>query len=584
VTKPARETNWENCVGAQFAGLHGLATLDYAGLAQLLSLLVLPFAHEDLAIILGAYLISQEMLLALLVGASIYGGMVASDFALYGLGAGARRLPWLRSYADRRVRRFSETLKRNIFGLVALCRVVPGLVFVAFVACGWARVPLSRFTLASLVVSALYLPLTLYLAIVFGGALDRQIGWLAWPLLLAALIVAGIVRKRVFAVGDAGDAAQTVTEFARFRGMPALASADRRVAAAERIPPLLFYLPLVLSWIWLGLRYRSLTLPSIANPYIPTGGMWGEAKSDYFDGLAGPERAAVAAYAVFRRGTAGEIADECGHLAQLMQAHGLSYPLVVKPDIGWHGYGVRLIRDEAQLANYLAAFPIGAALMLQQYVPYDGEAAILYARRPGAAEGKIQSLTLRYFPHVVGDGRSTLRALIQKDARARWKSGLHLGRDASHAGPGRDALERVPERGKVVQLSLIGNQRAGGLYRDGGAFVTAALQHRIDAVARAMPQFHYGRFDLRFESIEALMRGEGFLIVEINGIGGESIDAWDARLSVRETYRRLYAQQKLLFEIGAANRARGFAPMPVADFLWRLKRQTELIQRYPSSQ
>lgn len=571
-------------MGAQFASLQGLASLDYAGLAQLVALLVLPFAHEDVAIILGAYLISQETLPPLLVGASIYGGMVASDFALYGIGAGARKLPWLRPYADTQVRRFSETLKRNIFGVVALCRVVPGLVFVAFVACGWARVPMSRFTLASLVVSALYLPPTLYLAIVFGGALDRQIGWFGWPLLLAVLIVAGIVRKRVFAVSDASEAAQATTGIGGFRGMPALTAAERRVAPAEKIPPLLFYLPLVLSWIWLGIRHRSLTLPSAANPYIPTGGMWGEAKSDYVDGLVGPERAAIAPYAVLIRGAAGEVAADGRRAADLMASERLTFPIVVKPDIGWHGYGVRLIRDEGQLAAYLAAFPPGAALMLQQYVPYDGEAAILYARRPGAAEGAIQSLTLRYFPHVIGDGVSTLRALVQKDARARWKSGLHLGLYASHAGPGREALERIPERGEIVQLALIGNQRAGGLYRDGRAYVTAALQRRIDSIARAMPQFHYGRFDLRFESIGALMRGEGFLIVEINGIGGESIDVWDARLSVREAYRRLYAQQKLLFEIGAANRARGFAPMPVADFLWRLKRQTELIQRYPSSQ
>ena len=70
--------------------------------------------------------------------------MVASDFALYGIGAGARRLPWLTRFAvGDRIGAFADILKRNLFGLVALCRVVPGVVFVAFVACGWARVPLG---------------------------------------------------------------------------------------------------------------------------------------------------------------------------------------------------------------------------------------------------------------------------------------------------------------------------------------------------------------------------------------------------------------------------------------------------------
>lgn len=187
---------------AEFVGLQSLADWDFSFFAHLVSLLVLPFAHEDLAVILGAYLISHETLPALLVGVSIYGGIIASDLALYGLGVGARRLPWLSHYADHRVRRFSETLKRNIFGVVALCRVVPGLVFVAFVACGWARVPLSQFTLASLSVSALYLPLILYLAITFGDALDAQVGWLAWPLLLGALVAANAMRKHVFGLGE----------------------------------------------------------------------------------------------------------------------------------------------------------------------------------------------------------------------------------------------------------------------------------------------------------------------------------------------------------------------------------------------
>ena len=65
-----------------------------------------------------------------------------------------------------------------------------------------------------------------------------------------------------------------------------------------------------------------------------------------------------------------------------------------------------------------------------------------------------------------------------------------------------------------------------------------------------MTEFHYGRFDLRFESLDGFMRGEDFSIVEINGIGGEAIDCWDPRLGVGEVYRRLADQQRLLFLIG----------------------------------
>jgi membrane protein DedA with SNARE-associated domain len=220
-----------------------IATADLSGITKITSLIMLPFAHEDFAIILGGYIIAQDLMPASWVVLSIYGGIVASDFALYGIGAAARYIPWLSRYAvDDRVRRFGETLKRNVFGLVALCRVVPGIVFVAFVACGWARVSLARFTAASLIVSALYLPLMLYLVIVFGDALDEHIGLWAWPMLFLAISASSFARKRVFAFKDADDAepaADAPLADACF-GMPPLSRADRKVAKAERIPPSLF--------------------------------------------------------------------------------------------------------------------------------------------------------------------------------------------------------------------------------------------------------------------------------------------------------------------------------------------------------
>ena len=564
--------------------------LDLVSFVQVLSLIALPFAHEDLAIVLGAYIVVNDLMPAGLVIASIYSGMVVSDFALYGIGAGARRVPWLKRLAiDDRVQRFADVLKRNIFVIVALCRLVPGVVFVAFVACGWVRVSLTRFTIASLLLSAIYLPVMLYLVIVFGDALDNHLGLWAWPLLLIALAAGGFVRQRILAFrGTYGTAAGVAGAprwvGADFVGLPSLAGLEKNVASAERIPPLLFYLPLVCNWLLLGLRYRSVTLPSAANPFIPTGGMWGESKSECLSQITGGERCTVADFVVLRRrNDPSTLPLDFARAQHLLAVAGLGLPVVAKPDIGWHGYGVRLIADAAALQDYLEKFPGGANLILQRYVPHAGEAAVLYARIPGETNGRILSLTLRYFPHVLGDGSSALRELIRRDARARWKSRLHLGFDLTHLGPDATALDSVPERGEVVRVALIGSQRAGALYRDASHSITPALDEKFDAIARSMREFHYGRFDLRFESIEKFLCGEGISIVEINGIGGEAIDAWDPELSIAETYRRLFAQQRMMFAIGALNRERGFEPTDPAAFLRLLLAQIDLIKRYPAS-
>lgn len=571
-------------MGASLAGLLSLDGFDLSWIAQFASLLALPFAHEDLAIVAGAYIINNELMPASLVAIGLYGGIVGSDFALYGIGAGARRLPWLSRYADHRVQRFSENMRRNIFGLVTLCRFVPGVVFVAFIACGWSRVSLTRFLAASLVVSAVYLPLTLYLVLQFGSALDDMIGWWTWPLLLAGMATFGLMRKKVFAFSDVSGQA-VLPRTGGHDGMPFLADRRSAVAAAERIPPALFYLPLIANWVRLGIRYRGLTLPTTANPVIPSGGMWGESKAAYFDDIAPAERDTVAAYVVMERGRDGASAgDDAASALALMRDAGLEFPVIAKPDIGWHGYGVRRLGDAADVRAYLQSFGAGPKVIFQQFVPHDGEAAILYARLPGERHGRIRSLTYRYYPHVVGDGASALRDLIRRDPRARWKARLHLGLDRTHRGLSQSELNRVPARGEVVQIALIGNQRAGGIYHDAHHHITAALEQRFDAIARSMTEFHYGRFDIRFKSADALMRGDDFKIVEINGIGGEAIDAWDPRLTIWDTYRRLADEQAVLFQIGAANRARGFVPTPAGEFVGLLRHQTRLIALYPASE
>ena len=579
---------WRGMGAGLFPGIATLAhfaTVDFSGLAKITSLLVLPFAHEDLAIIVGGYIIVNDLMPASLVAVILYGGMVASDFALYGIGAAARHVPWLRRYAvNDRVRLIGEKLRRNVFGLFAVCRVVPGVVFVALVACGWSRVSLARFAAASLIVSALYLPVMLYLVIVFGDALDDRLGLWAWPALLIAISLTSIARKRVFSFADAADAdAEPVIPGDCF-GMPTLTREDRKVASAERIPPALFYLPLVFNWFRLGLKYRCLTLPTAANPNIFTGGMWGETKSSYLFDVDRTQRNWIADFVVVRRGqgAASWCADWQRALRDLAGA-GIDFPVVAKPDIGWHGHGVQRIDDQTQLRDYVARFPERSGLILQRFVPHAAEAAVLYARFSGEANGRILSLTFRYLPHVVGNGRSTVHELICSDARAQWKSSLHLGVDPSHRGVDRSDLRRIPARGEVVRVALIGNQRIGALYRDGRRQITAALEARFDAIARSMNEFYYGRFDLRFKSVEALMRAEDFAIVEINGIGGEAIDAWDPRLSIREVYRRLADQQRLLFMIGERNRARGFQPTSPGDFVTSLMRQTQLIRQYPAS-
>lgn len=259
-----------------------------------------------------------------------------------------------------------------------------------------------------------------------------------------------------------------------------------------------------------------------------------------------------------------------------MDAAGIAYPAVAKPDIAWRGYGCRLIEDRAALAAYLAAFPAGASLLLQEYVAHEGEAGVYYVRKPGEARGEITSLTFRYYPFVVGDGRSTLGDLIRTDARLARKARMHF---AAH----RSRLGEIPARGETVRLALVGSNRVGGLYVDAARHITPALAARFDAIAAALAEFHFGRFDVRFSCVEQLEAGDGFVIIEINGAGAEAIQVWDPDYRLGEVYRVLFRQQALMFEVAAANRARGYRPMRARDLVRLQRRQYRLNSTYPPS-
>jgi hypothetical protein len=257
-----------------------------------------------------------------------------------------------------------------------------------------------------------------------------------------------------------------------------------------------------------------------------------------------------------------------------MAAAGLTLPLVIKPDIGCNGTGVRLVESEEALDTVLSAFPRNVRLVLQRLVPWEGEAGIFYMRRPDDDVGHISSLTLKAQPVVTGDGTSTLRALIAADPRHGRLQHLYCARLGAR-------LDTVPGRGERVRLVFAGNHCKGSMFRNGAAEITPALTARIDAIARSMPDFCFGRVDVRFASVQGLREGRDFSIIEINGVGSEATHIWDPRTPLREVFAAQFAHYRAAFEIGRENRRRGARPSGLRA-MWRdWRHQGRLMASYP---
>jgi hypothetical protein len=359
------------------------------------------------------------------------------------------------------------------------------------------------------------------------------------------------------------------------QGMPPFDLSGPPLSFYEFWPPRLFYIPIAIGWVLLSIRHRSATLPTIANPLFPIGGLVGESKEAILSKVGGRSVDLIARFAALTRGSNGADAKTDGEqLEALMAEKEIAYPAVVKPDMGCRGVGVQIVRNRDQLLTYLDNYPLGGRVIVQELVPYEGEAGVFYIRLPGEKKGFIFSLTLKYNPFVQGDGKSTLRELIENDPRARLIKHVYLKRHEKR-------LDEVVPEGQNFRLAFTGSHSRGTIFRNGNAYITEQMRDAFEEISHEIPAFYFGRYDVRFSDYRELQQGRGFKIVEINGAGGEATHIWDRKTPILEAYRTLLKQVAFLFEIGARNRRRGFKPASLLE-LWRAyRREKKLTPLYP---
>ncbi|CAI9119676.1 ATP-grasp domain-containing protein [Brytella acorum] len=338
-------------------------------------------------------------------------------------------------------------------------------------------------------------------------------------------------------------------------------------------PGSVFYTPIVLYWIAMGIRYGDFSIPSAANPHIETGGLCGERKTDILD-LAGPlARQWIAPYIAITLDKRHREQDEVRARTAMKDA-GIGFPVVVKPDIGCNGTGVKLVRHPEDLASVLAQYPGSVRIVLQKLIDRPIEAGIFYIRHPDEANGRITSITYKDVPHVMGDGVSSIEQLIMRDRRMSLVPEIYLPRLG-------DRRHHVPAPGQRVELVFTGNHCKGSVFRDGRADTTPELTARLDALIKDIPDFHFGRIDVKADSIDALKRGEDFEIIEINGVGSEATHIWDRRTTLWEAYRAQFEHYSATFRIGAANRARGWKTCGAFTMLRAWRKQRRMLASYP---
>ncbi|MEJ2044349.1 MAG: D-alanine--D-alanine ligase [Reinekea sp.] len=357
-------------------------------------------------------------------------------------------------------------------------------------------------------------------------------------------------------------------------GMPEL-KLGKTTSFFEFWPTWLMYIPVVLQWLILALRHRSLTLPLIANPQIPLSGMVGVSKSEILAQAKDELEQTILPWMVYQK-TDAPLFKQWQQLEQEMERKGFQFPLVCKPDIGCRGVGVKLVHNSEALQNCLSHYNVGSSLMLQKLSDFEPEVGIYFVRQPDASQGQITSMALKYMPYVVGDGQHTFGELIEQDERAGPLVHLYQKRHQKRWN------DIVPQ-GQPVRLVFSASHSKGAIFKDAHHLITPELTQKLNTLMKQLPDFHYGRLDVKFQDADSLKAGQTLQIVEINAASSESLHIWDSNTDIKEAMHSLLLQYRTLFSIGAANRNKGFTPPGIVELIRRWRLERKLTQYYPET-
>ena len=481
-----------------------------------------------------------------------YFGILVGDsiifFMGYHFGRPMLSHKWARFVVRRKaVDRAQYHFEKNGLWIILITRFLPGTRTATYFAAGALHAPVVRFILAFALAAALWTPFLVGLSYYIGRELlDLYAVYEAMA--LPVLLLAGLLLYFLIHYG---------IPLLTWKGRQRLKGKWIRAVKWEFWPAWQVYWLVVIYIVLIGVfRFRNPMLFTSVNPALPDGGVMGESKSAILEALP-RDPLIVPPWGKIR---SGDVRKRLAQYDGLMDSMSLSYPVVLKPDEGQRGAGVRIITSREEAACWFSDNPLDA--ILQAYV--DGnEYGVFYARRPSEKRGQIISVTMKKQLQVTGNGTDTLETLIHAHPRAVAMLATFLNRF-------HDRLQDVPAYGEIVWLGKIGTHARGSLFLDGNHLASEQLRTRMQAICDEFDGFHFGRFDVKAPNDEAFTEGRGIQIIEVNGVSSEVTHIYDPQHGLFYAWANLCRQWNLAFEIARENALAGCKPTTFRQFLGNL--------------
>jgi hypothetical protein len=278
---------------------------------------------------------------------------------------------------------------------------------------------------------------------------------------------------------------------------------------------------------------------STANPGMKYGGVMGESKYRVLKSI--PKEYIPRSYIL-------KSPISLSNILRIVRKEGISYPFIIKPDVGERGKDVELVNSEKELVEYLKTKTFD--LIIQEYVKDGLEFGIMYHRIPGSKKGNITSVVKKGFLFITGDGKSTLKELIKKEVRT-------VGRYKYLIQKYKQEADKIPSAEQKIYLEPIGNHCRGTIFYNANDIINEKLNNLFDEIANQIDGYYYGRFDLKVPSLQELYSGQNIQIFELNGVSSEVAHVYDPDFKMSQAYKDIAKHMKYIYIIAKKNHELG---------------------------
>lgn len=325
----------------------------------------------------------------------------------------------------------------------------------------------------------------------------------------------------------------------------------------EYWPYQVVYLPVYFQYLYFALKAKSFFFFNASNPTFKNGGFFMESKKEIYDLI--PQEYYPKTILIQKKTNLKETLAE-------IEKKGIQFPVIAKPDTGLRGTAVKKLFNSDDVASYISKANFN--FLIQDTIPFEKEIGLFYVKLPNETKGIITGIVEKEFLIVTGNGKNTIREILNQDPRYQFQIKALEKEYGSK-------LNEILSENNSLNLVPYGNHCRGTKFIDASTKITPKLIETFNFICDKIDGFHYGRMDIMFDNYNDLEQGKNFQIIEINGAISEPTHIYDPKHTLLFGWKELLRHYRLLYQVSIQNKKNGHSYLSFKEGVQEFKKHNK---------